>query len=106
MAIIHGDASFLMGDFGPVSFMRARIDGTLDFTGARILNAGEDAVNLVEANVGGDVLFHNGFTTDRIVYARLAKIGHDVSIHSAEFSGDGEFDASAPPSTARSTGST
>ncbi|MGO8804969.1 hypothetical protein [Candidatus Binatus sp.] len=93
MAIIHGDASLLMGDFGPVSFMRARIDGTLDFTGARILNAGEDAVNLVEANVAGDVLFHNGFTTDRIVYARLAKIGHDVSIHSAEFSGDGEFDA-------------
>ena len=93
MAIIHGDASFLMGDFGPVSFMRARIDGTLDFTGARILNAGEDAVNLVEANVAGDVLFHDGFTTDRIVYARLAKIGHDVSIHGAEFSGDGEFDA-------------
>ena len=93
MAIIHGDASFLMGDFGPVSFMRARIDGTLDFTGARILNAGEDAVNLVEANVAGDVLFHNGFTTDRIVYARLAKIGHDVSVHGAEFKGDGEFDA-------------
>ena len=51
-AVIRGDATFILGDFGPVSFMRARIDGTLDFTGARILEAGEDSVNLVEANVG------------------------------------------------------
>jgi len=93
LANIHGDASFLLGDFGPVSFMRARIDGTLDLTGARISNAGDDTVNLVEANVAGDVLFHDGFTTDGIVYARLAKIGHDLSIHGAEFEGDGELDA-------------
>ena len=73
--------------------MRARIDGTLDFTGAKILDPGDDAVNLVEANVGGDVLFHDGFTTDGIVYARLAKIGHDLSFHGAEFRGDGELDA-------------
>ncbi len=92
-AIVHGDASFMLGDFGPVSFMRARIDGTLDFTGARILNAGEDSVNLVEANVAGDVLFHDGFTTDGIVFARLAKIGHDLSFHGVEFRGDGELDA-------------
>lgn len=38
MSIIHGDASFLMGSYGAVSFMRARIDGTLDLTGARILD--------------------------------------------------------------------
>ncbi len=93
MANIHGDATFITGDFGPVSFMRARIDGTLDLTGARILDAGEDAVNLVEANISGDVLFHDGFTTDGIVYARLAKIGHDLSFHGAEFIGDGELDA-------------
>ena len=92
-ATIRGDATFILGDFGPVSFMRARIDGTLDFTGARILEAGEDSVNLVEANVAGDVLFHDGFTTDGIVYARLAKIGHDLSVHGAEFRGDGELDA-------------
>ena len=93
LANIHGDASFILGDSGPVSFMRARIDGTLDFTGARILDAGEDSVNLVETNVGGDVLFHDGFTTDGIVYARLAKIGHDLSFHGVEFKGDGELDA-------------
>jgi hypothetical protein len=92
-SIIHGDASFEMGDYGPVSLMRARIDGTLDFTGARILKAGDDTVNLVEANVEGDVLFHDGFTTDGIVYARLAKIGHDLSFHGAEFKGDGQLDA-------------
>jgi len=92
-ANIHGDASFLIGDFGPVSLMRARIDGSLDLTGARIFDAGEDTVNLIEANVAGDVLFHDGFTTDGIVYARLAKIGHDLSFHGVEFKGDGEFDA-------------
>ena len=93
LAIIHGDASFLNGDFGPVTFMRARIDGTLDLTGARILNVSDDAVNLVEANIAGDVLFHDGFTTDAIVFARLAKIGHDLSVHGAEFRGDGQLDA-------------
>jgi hypothetical protein len=93
LAMVHGDVSLMFGDFGPVSFMRARIDGSLDLTGARILDAGQDAVNLVEANVGGDVLFQDGFTTDGIVYARLAKIGHDFSFHGAEFRGDGELDA-------------
>ncbi|HYK64811.1 MAG TPA: hypothetical protein VEY94_07690, partial [Patescibacteria group bacterium] len=92
-ATVHGDAVILSGDSGPVSLMRARIDGTLDFSGTRILGAGEDAVNLVEANVGGDVLFHDGFTTDAVVYARLAKIGHDLSFHDVEFRGDGQLDA-------------
>src|ERR1700685_1269664 len=49
MAVIHGDATFIFGDYGPVSLMRARIDGTLDFTGSQILDPGDDAVNLVEA---------------------------------------------------------
>ena len=93
LANIHGDASFMSGDFGPVSFFRARIDGTLDLTGARILGAGQDSVNLVEANVVGDVLFHDGFTTDGIVYARLSKIGHDLSFHGVQFKGDGQLDA-------------
>jgi hypothetical protein len=93
LANIHGDASFMSGDFGQVSFFRARIDGTLDLTGARILGAGQDSVNLVEANVVGDVLFHDGFITNGIVYARLAKIGHDLSFHGVEFKGDGQLDA-------------
>jgi hypothetical protein len=93
MAIVHGDVSLMIGDFGPVSLLRARIDGTLDLTGARILDAGNDTVNLVEANIGGDVLFQDGFTTDGIVYAPLAKVGHDLSFHGAEFRGDGQLDA-------------
>jgi hypothetical protein len=92
-ATIHGDAAFLFSDSGAATFMRARIDGTLDFTGTRMLGVGEDSINLVEANVGGDVLFHDGFITDGIVYARLAKIGHDLSFHDAEFRGDGQLDA-------------
>lgn len=93
LAIIHGDASFVLGDYGAVSLMRARVDGTLDLTGARILNVDDDAVNLVEANVTGDVLFQDGFTTDGIVYARLAKIGRDLSFHDVEFKGAGQLDA-------------
>ena len=27
ISIIHGDATFILGDYGPVSFMRARIEG-------------------------------------------------------------------------------
>jgi hypothetical protein len=92
-SIIHGDASFLMGDYGPISFFRARIEGTADFTGARIMNAGQDAVNLSETNVGGDVVFHDGFSTNGIVYVPLAKIGHDLSFHDAEFIGDAEVNA-------------
>jgi hypothetical protein len=92
-SIVHGDVSFLMGDYGPISFFRARIDGTVDFTGARIMNPGQDAVNLSEANIGGDLIFHEGFSTNGIVYLRLAKVGHDVSFHDAEFTGDGELDA-------------
>ena len=92
-ATIRGDAAFLFSDSGAASFMRAKIDGTLDFTGTRMLGVGEDSVNLVEASVGGDVLFHEGFLTDGIVYARLAKIGHDLSFHDVEFRGDGQLDA-------------
>ncbi|HEV2171718.1 MAG TPA: hypothetical protein VGR40_12260, partial [Candidatus Binatus sp.] len=78
-ATIRGDTAFMTGDYGPVNLMRARIDGTLDSTGSRILGAGEDSVNLVEASVSGDALFQDGFTTDGIIYSRLAKIGHDLS---------------------------
>jgi hypothetical protein len=92
-ATVHGDAVILSGDSGPVSFMRARIDGTLDLSGTQIPSADEDSVNLVEASVGGDVLFHDGFSTDGIVYARLARIGHDLSFHGVEFRGDGQLDA-------------
>ncbi len=93
MSITHRDLSFQLGDYGAMSFTRAKIEGALDLTGARIMDGGTDTVNLVEANIGGDVLFHERFTTNGIVDARLAKIGHDLSFHDVVFEGDGGLTA-------------
>jgi len=92
-SITHHDLSFQMGDYGQVSFTRANIEGTLDLSGAHITDGGTDTVNLVETNVGGDVLFHEGFTTNGTVDARLAKVGHDLSFHDVVFQGDGGLTA-------------
>jgi len=73
--------------------MRATIEGSLDLSGAHVMDGGADTVNLVETNVGGDVLFHEGFTTNGTVDARLAKIGHDLSFHDVVFQGDGGLTA-------------
>src|SRR6202158_138557 len=93
MSVVHRDLLFQMGDYGAMSFTRAKIDGTLDLTGARIVDGGTDTVNLVEANIGGDVLLHDHFRTNGSVDARLAKIAHDLSFPHVSFSGDGGLNA-------------
>ena len=93
MSVTHRDLTFQMGDYGVMSFTRATIGGALDLSGARIMDAGGDTVNLVEASVGGDVLFQEHFTTNGIVDARLAKIGHDLSFHDAVLEGDAGLNA-------------
>jgi hypothetical protein len=93
MSITHRDLSFQMGDYGAMSFMRAKIDGSLDLSGARINDGGTDTVSLVEANIGGDVIFHEHFTTNGSVDARLAKIAHDLSFHDVVFAGEGGLNA-------------
>lgn len=92
-ATIQRDATFVSGDYGSMSFFRARVDGNLDFTGSRIMSPGEDSVNLVESMVGGDVTFHDGFVTDGTVDARLAKIGYALDFHNVEFKGEGGVNA-------------
>ena len=87
------DLSFRLGDYGPMSFLRANIEGTLDLSGARIVNGGTDTVNLVETNIGGDAIFHEGFTTNGTVDAELAQIGHDLSFHDVVFQGAGGLNA-------------
>ena len=89
----HRDLSFQMGDYGPTSFMRANIEGTLDLSGAHIMDSGGDTVSLVEANIGGDVIFQEGFITNGTVDARLSKIGHDLSFHDVTFQGEGGLNA-------------
>jgi hypothetical protein len=93
MSIVHRDLSFQMGDYGAMSFMRAKIEGSLDLSGARINDGGTDTVNLVEASIGGDVIFHEHFTTNGSVDARLAKIAHDLSFHDSVFAGEGGLNA-------------
>jgi len=93
LSITHRDLSFQMGDYGAISFMRAKVEGSLDFSGARINDGGPDTVNLVEANIGGDVIFHEHFVTDGSVDARLAKIAHDLSFHDVVFAGEGGLNA-------------
>ncbi len=93
MSITHRDLSFQMGDYGAMSFMRAKVEGSLDMSGARILDGGTDTVNLVEASIGGDVIFHEHFTTNGSVDARLAKIAHDLSFHDVVFAGEGGLNA-------------
>ena len=93
MSVTHRDLTFQMGDYGAMSFTRATIGGALDLSGARIMDGGADTINLVEANVGGDVLFQEHFTTNGTVDARLAKIGHDLSFHDAVLEGDGGLTA-------------
>ncbi len=93
MSVTHRDLSFQLGDYGPMTFMRAKVEGSLDLTGASIMDGGNDTVNLVEANIGGDVLFQEHFTTNGTVDARLAKIGHDLSFHDVVFEGDGGLNA-------------
>jgi hypothetical protein len=93
MSITHRDLSFQMGDYGAMSFMRAKVEGSLDMSGARILDGGTNTVNLVEASIGGDVIFHEHFMTNGSVDARLAKIAHDLSFHDAAFAGEGGLNA-------------
>ena len=93
MSVTHRDLSFQMGDYGATSFMRAKIEGSLDLSGARINDGGTNTVNLVEANIGGDVIFHEHFTTNGSVDARLAKIAHDLSFHDVAFAGEGGLNA-------------
>jgi len=84
---IAGDISFITGNYGSMSFFRARIRGNFDLSAARVMESGQDTVNLVEATVGGDAIFQDGFTTDGTVDVRLAKIGHDLSFHGVTFTG-------------------
>src|SRR6266852_9948067 len=46
MSVIHRDLSFQMGDYGAMSFMRAKVEGSLDLSGARIIDGRTDTVNL------------------------------------------------------------
>ncbi|HYA34097.1 MAG TPA: hypothetical protein VEF03_00690, partial [Candidatus Binataceae bacterium] len=68
---------------------RARIGGSVDCSGGRFLGGG-NTINLVEAAISGDAVFHQDFTTDGIIDLRLAKIGRSLSFNHAHFAGTGD----------------
>lgn len=86
-ATFRNDVTIGDGHYGTAAFFRAHINGNIDFTGAHFVSTERDAIRLIEAVVGGDAIFQNGFSADGMVDARLAKIGHDLSFHGAEFTG-------------------
>ncbi len=84
--IVAGDVLMEGGDYGAANFYRARIGGNLDFSGAH-LGAAAPLV-AVETTIGGDALFHRGFSTAGMLDFRLASIGRSLSVHGAHFTGD------------------
>ena len=67
MSELAGDLAVRFGTYGSLSLFRARIGGNLDCTGSTLLSGGQRSVNAVGSTVAGDMIFHDGFTTDGIV---------------------------------------
>ncbi len=84
---LAGDLAVRFGTYGSLSLFRARIGGNLDCTGSTLLSGGQRSVNAVGSTIAGDMIFHDGFTTDGIVDLRLARVGQSLSFHRAIFSG-------------------
>jgi len=87
MSELAGDLAVRFGTYASLSLFRARIGGNLDCTGSTLLGGGQQSVNAVGTTIAGDMVFHDGFTTDGIVDLRLARVGQSVSFHRAVFSG-------------------
>lgn len=87
MAVVDGDVRMTFGNYGEVIFYRASITGSLDFSASRVESADAPAVSGVEASIGGDAIFHQGFATNGLVDFRLVRIGHALSFNHARFYG-------------------
>jgi hypothetical protein len=87
---IAGDLALRDGTYAGLSFFRARIGGNVDCTGSTVRSGAPPSVNAVASTIAGDVIFHDGFTTDGIVDVRLARIGQSLSFHQATFDGSGD----------------
>jgi hypothetical protein len=86
-AMIEGDVTMTFGSYGQVLFNRASIDGSLDFSAARVESDEPPAVSAVEAAIGSDAVFHQGFSTNGLIDFRLAKVGRSLSFNHARFFG-------------------
>ncbi len=87
MAVVEGDVRMTFGNYGQVIFYRASIGGSLDFSAARVETADAPAISGIEASIGGDAVFHQGFATNGTVDFRLVRIGQALSFNHARFFG-------------------
>jgi hypothetical protein len=88
---IKGDLALHFGHFGALSLFRATIGGDFDCSGADFTGSGvADTISAQESAIGGDASFVQNFTTDGVLYFRLARIGRSLSFNHARFVGTGE----------------
>ena len=87
MAAVSGDVVLTFGHYEQVAFYRAVIEGSIDFSAASVNSADDPAISGVEASIGGDAIFHQGFATNGMVDFRLVHIGHALSFNHARFFG-------------------
>jgi len=87
MAAVDGNIRLTFGNYEQVLFYRASISGTMDLSASRVQTSDAPAISGVEASIGGDVLFHQGFATNGMVDLRLVRIGHSLSFNHARFYG-------------------
>ncbi len=89
-AMVAGDLSLTFGKYGQVLLYRASIDGNLDFSAARVESTDSPAISAVESVIGGDAIFHQGFSTNGIVDFRFARVSQTLSFNHARFFGTQE----------------
>ncbi len=85
------DGVVIMGDgfvaAGVIWLMGARIAGTLDMNGARLVNRADDGNGVVlaadTAEIGGSVLLRNGFTAEGAISMRGTRIGNSLECDGA-----------------------
>jgi hypothetical protein len=88
---IDGDLALHFGHYGPLSIFRANIRGDFDCSGADFTGgSAADTISAQESSIGGDATFAQDFTTDGVVYMRLARVGRSMSFNHAHFVGLGD----------------
>jgi hypothetical protein len=88
---IKGDLALHFGHYGALSLFRAAIGGDLDCSGADFTGSGvADTISGQESSIGGDASFVQNFTTDGVLYFRLARVGRSLSFNHARFVGASE----------------
>jgi hypothetical protein len=88
---INGDLALHFGHYGALSIFRTNISGDFDCSGANFTGSGAtDTISAQESVIGGDATFVQDFTTDGVVYMRLARIGRSLGFNHAHFIGKGD----------------